>query len=138
MTRFKPVALVLVMLVTVSAIALAGPMYKSASDAIGANNDLFVSFDEVGAGAGPINYTVTAVAQATYCTTGTNESASFSVPTKHNNVTVTGQDTGLGAPAATGTGPLVSVKFSNVVLTDTNNNASTNLNTVSKTVGTCP
>jgi hypothetical protein len=139
--------------VTAASAATSGAKFKSASASVNNDGALVVAFDESGLGNENINYTLTADATATYaCINGGNNH-----PKAANKETRAGQvSTGGTFQAKNGrvqaslvTGPLsaggftcpsgqrlvlASVTYSNIVLTDTSNNVSTNLGSVSRTL----
>ena len=132
--------------------ATSGAHFKSASASVNGSGALVVAFDETGLGNENINYTLTADANAAYaCINGGGNH-----PKAANKETVAGQVSTGGTfqskngrvQASLSTGPLsaggftcpggqrlvlASVSYSNVVLTDTSNNVTTNLGSVSRT-----
>jgi hypothetical protein len=130
------IALILMVGTGLALASTVGAKFKSASASVCGNNDLCVSFDEVGAGAGPISYTVTANTSAKYCATGTG-SGSFPASTSHNNVVESNLDTGITPPSASGT-TLASVSYTNVNIKDNNNNLTAGPFSANKTVTSCP
>jgi hypothetical protein len=137
---------------TAASAATSGAHFMSASASVNSSGALVVAFDEAGLGNQNINYTLTADAKATYaCLNGGGNH-----PKAANKETVAAQvSTGGTFQAKNGrvqasltTGPLsaggftcpsgqqlvlASVSYSNIVLTDTSNNVSTNLGSVSRT-----
>jgi hypothetical protein len=137
---------------TAASAATSGAHFKSATASVNGSGALVVAFDEAGLGNENINYTLTADASATYaCINGGGNH-----PKAANKETVAGQVSTGGTfqakngrvQASLSTGPLsaggftcpsgqrlvlASVSYSNIVLTDTSNNVTTNLGSVSRT-----
>ena len=126
--------------------------FHSTSASVNSDGALVVSWDERGVGEGDIDYTLTADAEATYACInkgGKNPSAS-NKQTFHSEVSAGGsfasrngrvQGTLTAGPPSAGTFScpsgqrmvLASVKYTNIVLTDTTNGSSTSVPDASRT-----
>jgi hypothetical protein len=138
---------------TVASASTSGAHFQSASASVNSSGALVVAFDEAGLGNQNVNYTLTADATATYaCINGGGNH-----PKAANKETFSDDVSGGGTfkakngrvQGSLSAGPLsaggfscpsgqrlvlASVSYSNIVLTDTSNNVSTNLGSISATL----
>jgi hypothetical protein len=145
-------AICLVFAVGTASASTSGAHFMSATSSVNSSGALVVSWDEAGLGNGDINYTLTADASATYaCLNGGGNH-----PKAANKETVQGQTSSGGSfkskngrvqgsltsgPLSAGdftcpsgqTMVLACVSYTNIVLTDTNNNVSTSVPDASRT-----
>jgi hypothetical protein len=132
--------------------ATSGAHFMSATDSVNSSGALVVTFDEAGLGNGNIDYTLTSDATATYACIngGGNHPKAANKETFSGGLSTGGtfQSKNGRVQASLTEGPLsagsftcpsgqrlvlASVSYSNIVLTDTNNNVSTTLPDISRT-----
>ena len=145
-------ALMALAAVAISGAATSGAHFKSASASVNNSGALVVAWDEAGLGNENITYSLTADATATYACIngGGNHPKAANKETRAAQVSTGGsfQAKNGRVQASLTTGPLspggftcpsgqrlvlASVSYSNIVLTDTTNDVSTNLGSTSRT-----